>query len=185
MTISLVTLAWRGVRTHDYASDYIASVLRYEPDTEIVLVDCNSKPPYPHHELYNLVRVPPPLNIAKCMNAGIREAKGDWLLFGNDDVLCKGRFADYVESLDPNTLYGRDVVKKRLKFKGIPWDWYDTVYGWLTIIHRDLYDWLGALDETKQNGGEDIEYSLRASNKGIPIAKAAVPFRHIHDHRRG
>jgi len=185
VTISIVMLAWRSALTRDYASDYIISILRNEPNTEIILVDCNSSPPYKPQPEYKLVKVPKPLNIARCMNEGIKAASGDWLLFGNDDVVCSGRFADYVESLDPNTLYGRDVIKKRLKFKGIPWDWYDTVYGWLTIMHRDLYTWLGELDESKPNGGEDIEYSLRATNRGIPIRQAAVPFRHIHDHRRG
>ena len=169
MTISLITLAWRCGRTRDYASEYIVSILRYEPGTEIILVDCNSSPPYLPQPEYKLVKVPPPLNIARCMNAGIQAATGDWLMFGNDDVLCQGRFADYVESLDPGTLYGRDVIKKRIKVKGIPWDWYDTVHGWLTIMHRDLYTHLGALDECKASGGDDIEYSMRATNRDIPV----------------
>jgi len=185
MSISIITLAWRSKLTPDYATRYITGVKGYEPEVEAILVDCNSKPPYTPHKDYKLVNVPEPLNIARCMNEGISASSGDWLMFGNDDVECNGKFAEYVHTLDQNTLYAKDIVKKRIKVKGSPWTWYDTAHGWITIMHRDLYNRMGELDETYPNGGDDIEYSMRAHDMGVPIKRALVPFKHIHHHRRG
>ena len=103
-------------------------------------------------------------------------------MIANDDVTCHGAFAKQVTALDPDRLWCETVVQKRIKRAGVKWAQYPTAYGWLMIIHRTLYERLGAVDEGTP---WDIEYSLRALDAGIPIDQVKVPFKHIHDHRRG
>ena len=180
--ISFIILGYR-TRFCEYATPLMQSVRRYEPEVEIILVDCNSEPNYKPSDDYRLVRVPKPFNPSRCLNLGIAAAKGDWLMLSNDDVTCSGSFAGKVAGLDKGILYGNELVSKRIKVKGIPWSWYDITWGWLMILHRDLFDSLGTFDETTDR--TDVEYSMRAIGVGVPIRAAGLPFKNIDDHRRG
>ena len=179
MTVSLIITAYRTPNLPDYTRALIDDVRKYEPDIEIILVDCNSKPPYPPGKDYKLVNVQQPYNIGKMTNAGIKAASGDWLVISNDDVTCWDAFSHRVRGLDKSTLWGKEIAEKRIKRERYP-----TVYGWLVIMHRTLYDELGAFDETNPITGLDVDYSLRALKAGHPVGTVNVPFRHLHHHRR-
>lgn len=180
--ISLIITAYRTPGKPDYASAFMRGVKQHEPDTEIILVNCNSSPPYQRGEDYTLVKVPEPYNIGRMINAGLQAATGEWLIIANDDVTCNGKFAACVHAADTSALLCKKVVYKRLKRKGRKWAEYPTAYGWLMLMHRTLYERLGAVDERVP---WDIEYSLRALDNGVKIDQVKVPFKHIHDHRRG
>ena len=147
-------------------------------------MDCNSKPPYKPSDDYTLVKVPEPFNIARSLNVGYAATKGEWLLFSNDDVLCEGKFADLVRGLDKDTLYANAMMKRPSGLGMYPNNRAKILYGWLMIIHRKLFNKLGPFDENSVIG-IDIEYSLRASEVRVPLVAAGLPFRHIHNHRRG
>ena len=178
--ISFIILGYRQ-REKDYATPLVKSVRGYEPDTEIILVDCNSDPHYKKSDNYKLVRVPEPFNASRCLNLGIAASKGDWLMLSNDDVACQGKFADRVTRLDRGTLYGIDLAPKAIRHMGFQKKVL-TVYGWMMILHADLFDQLGDFDEDKAG---DVEYSIRAIEAGVPVKSVVLPFRHLHHHRRG
>jgi glycosyltransferase involved in cell wall biosynthesis len=182
MSISIIITAYRIPRKPDYASVFMRGIRQHEPDTEIILVNCNSKPPYQRSEDYTLVKVPEPFNIGRMINAGLQAATGEWLIIANDDVTCNGKFANTIQTADASALLCKKIVYKRLKRVGCKWAEYPTAYGWLTILHRTLYERLGPVDERIP---WDIEYSLRALDNGVNIKEIRVPFTHIHDHRRG
>jgi hypothetical protein len=177
--ISLIITAYRTPKLPDYASEFVTEVRHHEPDIEIILVDCNSRPPYPQSKDYRLVNVDLPYNIGRMTNTGIRDAKGDWLMIANDDVTCWGVFSDRVHGLDKAALWCKEIAEKSIHEQRVP-----TVYGWLVIMHRTLYDELGAFDETNPISGLDVDYSLRALKAGYPVGTVNVPFRHLHHHRR-
>ena len=177
--ISFIITGYRTPDTPDYASALVELLRRFEPQVEVILVDCNSRPPYPPDMAYKLVKVDEPYNIGKMTNTGIEAASGDWLMIANDDVICWGAFSDQVHGLDQSVLWGKESADKRIRGETYP-----TVYGWLVIMHRALYEALGQFDETNPITGLDVDYSLRAIAAGYPIGTINVPFRHLHHHRR-
>ncbi|HOJ01295.1 MAG TPA: glycosyltransferase [Anaerolineaceae bacterium] len=186
--ISLIIVA--NNKWGDFATPYIESVLRYEPNTEIILVDNGSPEPYPSSCDYHLIRIDPTehYNYMAALNAGARAAHGDWLMFSNDDVLCKGAFAKTIESQSFSWLYGMEVREKPAKW-GAGKD-FCYVYGWLLIMHRAVWEIVGEFDEYYLHAGfDDLDYSWRCQEKGVPLKILDLPFVHLADqpgnfHRR-
>ncbi len=173
----------------DYATPYIESVVRYEPNTEIILVDNGSKEPYQSGD-YKLIRVDQSVhyNYMKALNIGAKEATGDWLMFSNDDVLCKGTFADTIQAQPYKGMYGMEIRKKPAKWGAGREFCY--IYGWLMIMHRAVFEIVGKFDEYYLHAGfDDIDYSWRCQEIGIPVKALDLPFIHLADepdnfHRR-
>lgn len=173
----------------DYAEAYIESVNRHEPGVEIILVDNGSQIPYPPGN-YKLIRVDPSknYNYMQALNMGAKEATGDWLIFSNDDVLCKGNFADVVQSQPYNGMYGMEVRQKPARWGAGREFCY--IYGWLMIMHRAVFEIVGNFDEYYLHAGfDDIDYSWRCQEIGIPVKALDLPFVHLADepdnfHRR-
>lgn len=185
--ISLMMVA--NNRWGDYAGRYMASVIANEPsweDTELVLVDSGSEPAYPESELYKLIRIEHPghYNYMQCLNTGLRAMTGDWLILGNDDVECTAPYTELITSLDPNGFYGKNVRKKDLTWGAGRVITY--VYGWIMVMHRSVFEKVGFFDEYYLHAGfDDIDYSWRAEQLGIPIVEVPeLPFVHLDTHRR-
>lgn len=180
--ISFIVNGYR-VRGNDYATPLMRDVRDYEPDTEIVLVDCNSDPHYTPSTDYHLVRVPEPWNPARCLNLGAARARGEWLMLSNDDVTCSGKFARQVEKLDPNALYAIELALKDYRVGGFRRK-FPMLNGWMVILHRDLFARLGPFNENDIRR-IDVDYSMTAIERGIPIKQTKLPFKHLDHHRRG
>ena len=166
----------------DYALPLISAIRRYEPDVEIILVDCNSVPPYEPAPEYRLVKVPQPFNLPLMYNTAVKEATHDWLMILNDDVECYGSFTLKLQGLDKYKLYTNRRARKIIDPHHIPvW----VVHGWLIYLHRDLYERMGPFDETFAKTGVDLEYSIRAKDMKVNIVPLYLPLKHVRDHRSG
>ena len=107
---------------------------------------------------------------------------GDWLIYGNDDVLCTGPFVDIVEGLDKRVLYGIDLAVNSYIIPGVP-IYYIT--GWIVVMHRDLLKKIGWYDEGFAGGNmEDVDYGYRAVQKLVPVNQVKLPFIHLDSQRR-
>lgn len=174
----------------DYATPYIESLLRNEPNIEIILVDNGSDKPYPSNHDYKLVRLDPAghYNYMAALNAGAKLATGDWLVFSNDDVECRGAFTNTINSQKYSGLYGMEIRQKPARWGAGREFCY--IYGWLIIMHRAVWEIVGEFDEYYLHAGfDDIDYSWRCQEKGIPVKVLDLPFVHLADqpnnfHRR-
>ncbi len=170
----------------DYATPYIESVLRHEPDTEIVLVDNGSIKPYEEYDNYKLIRleVSGHYNYMRALNEGAKLTNGEWLIFSNDDILCWGGFRNEILDLPHRGLYGREMRTKdpawglgrKLKY----------IYGWIMLMHSSVWDEVGKFDEYYLHAGfDDIDYSWRCQCKKIPLKTIHLPFVHLADTNEG
>ena len=183
--VSIGMVAYRN-EGQDYASDYARSILEHEPGVKITMLDSGSNPPYRKTKGFDVVRMKYPegeqYNYAKCLNALIKNMTGDWLIYGNDDVLCTGKFVDVVEGLDKKVLWGVDLAENRYLLPGVPIYY---VTGWLVVMHRNLLEKIGWYDENLAGGNmEDIDYSYRAVQSLVPVNEVKLPFVHLNSLRR-
>lgn len=168
---------------NDYTAPFIESVMKYEPEVEILVIDNGSKKPYPESTEYKLYRYEKTVCYAQALNAGCILSKGAWLMLFNNDALCEGKFIDKVTNLKRDSIYGDEVRYKPNIFKsGL-----DVTYlhGWMYVMHRNVYDRVGMFDENYERaGGEDIDYSMAAREVGINLKVMELPFRHLEKHSR-
>jgi len=104
-------------------------------------------------------------------DAFMKETLDQWFLPMNADVSCTGPFSDFLDTLDPNILYGPTVNTRGAL------SWLD---GWLYIISRQVWEKVGRFDENfKIACFEDADYSWRARDAGVDVAKVSgLPFKH-------
>lgn len=172
----------------DYATGFVNSLLLYEEGVEIVLVDNGSPKPYPPSPDYHLIRLNPgeQYNYMAALNAGAEVARGDWLAFCNDDIVCTGPFSSQIHSLDWRNLYGMEIRCKDASW-GLDFCY---IYGWIILVHRKVWEAVGPFDEYYLHAGfDDLDYSWRCQQVGFGIEQARLPFVHLADisgnsHRR-
>ncbi len=177
----------------DYVNPYIDSVIEHTKKDqririEFIVVDTGSDVPYEPSSKYRLIKMPKEkhYNYMKALNLGASMARGDWLIFSNDDVLCEGEFYDDIKRLPRIGIYGNAIREKTLDTFGANVRY---VYGWQIIMHKSVFATVGEFDEYYLHAGfDDIDYCWRASRRGMPIVKANLPFVHLADlqkkHRR-
>lgn len=152
----------------DFVSGYIGSLRRYERDIDVVSVFTGNKANY---------------NYTAALNAGAKQARGEWLLFSNDDVLCRGEFASFVEGLGHNNIYGMELRRKNKVEWGADVEY---LYGWILLMHRSLFDAVGWHDEGYVMAGfDDIDYCWRAQQLGYGLQVVDLPFVHLADRPGG
>jgi len=155
-----------------YTLPLVQSLQKYEPDLPIVIVDNNSSPPYPwtpgcwttwsDNE-----------SVRKAINVGMQDAKSDWYLILDNDVLCTGRFViDYVEVFSENLIYGAQMKE---------WDVFSYLVGWCTFFTEHCWKTVGAMDEGFVGFGYgDVDYFYRAEQKGFQqVCIEELPFTHF------
>ena len=170
-------------RWGDYASMFVDSIRQHESGVEVILVDNGSPKPYAAGPAYQLVRLEPggDYNYMRALNAGAERAQGDWLIFCNDDILCYGKFAQAIEALRPDALYGLEIRRKDENW-GLAFRY---VYGWMLIVPRAVWEVVGEFDEYYLHAGfDDIDYSWRAQQAGFGLQRVDLPFVHLADQAR-
>jgi len=180
--VSIGIVAYRG--DHDYATPYAESILKHEPGAQVIMVDSESDPPYEQDNRWQVVRVDyngAGYNYAKCCNAALDAMVGDWLILSNDDVLCEGQFAHYIEGLKTKYMYGVKLFQNKSM---IPGKEMPQVDGWLMLMHRSLYNRVGRFDQGFPQWGVDSEYCYRADDMGYMMRIANIPFVHLESQRR-
>ncbi len=152
----------------DFVSGYIGSLRRHERNIDVVSVFTGNKANY---------------NYTAALNAGAKQARGEWLLFSNDDVLCQGKFAQLVEGLNRNNIYGMELRHKTKAEWGADVEY---LYGWILLMHRSLLDAVGWHDEGYVMAGfDDIDYCWRAQQMGFGLQVVDLPFVHLADQPGG
>lgn len=170
-------------RWGDYAGRFIESLYRNEEKHfEVILVDNGSPVPYQAEPGFELVRLEQKgdYNYMLALNTGAALAKGDWLVFCNDDIMCQGRFFYRIEGLVPDAIYGMELRRKDR-------DWgleFKYIYGWMLIVPRKVWDATGLFDEYYLHAGfDDLDYCWRAQQLGFAVQTVDLPFIHLADQR--
>jgi GT2 family glycosyltransferase len=161
-----------------YTKPLLQSLDPYDKKIEVVLIDNASNPAYPE-STYRFEKL---VSYAEANNMGATFGSADVLVFINNDTLCTGNPL-FLAELPPGIIYGEDVRMKE--------DFLDTrvdfpyVFGWITIIDRELFEYMGGFDSNILPGGaDDVEFSFRAFTMGIPLKEIDVPFIHYGSHDR-
>jgi len=170
----------------DYATPLVEAIRAQEPGAEIIAVDNASAVPF-RADHCAVIRFDEKRSWSHMLNAGARQAGGEWLMLLNDDVVCEGKFARIINKLNPKTLYGPEIRHKPKRWVG---EKIDYLYAWLLLMHKDIYDAVGGFDESYIAAGvDDIEFCWTAQKLSYEIEAINLPFRHIADepefqHRR-
>jgi len=152
----------------EYTKPLIDSIKRFEPGTEIIVIDNNSDEQYPFQR--NIFRTNFRMSYAEAINYGVEKTHGDWILSLNNDVVCRAKFNYIVKELAQDAIYARQIIEE----KGYVW------FGnWLALIPRDVWKKVGEFDpQFKMCGFEDADYSIRAKKLGIDTKPVDLPFHH-------
>jgi len=142
-------------------------------DGEVIVVSngCTDNTPHYVQEVYGNKNVycihwPKPLGYPKAVNMGMSAATGDVVILLNNDTsfLASHWFEWLMEPFKTTPTAGVTGVIKRYQ-GGKPW-----ILFFCAAIKRDVINTIGLLDETFTPGcGEDIDYCIRAFNKGFTI----------------
>ena len=137
-------------------------------------------------------------HIGKTRNAGLKEAKGEYILYvDSDDVMEKDGISNlYNEFLKDNTLeavfsMSHEFVSPELsdadkaKLKARPDDYFGALAG-CSIIKKEVFDKVGTFDEVLK-AGDIVEFQIRLQQKNIKIKKIPVVTsrRRLHNNNFG
>ena len=184
-----------------YIGEAIESVKKQNiKDTEIIVV-CDSCTDNTKQIAENLGCKTIEVNfshIGKTRNAGLKEAKGEYILYvDSDDVMEKDGISNlYNEFLKDNTLeavfsMSHEFVSPELsdgdkaKLKARPDDYFGALAG-CSMIKKEVFDKVGTFDEVLK-AGDIVEYQLRLQQKNIKMKKIQVVTsrRRLHNNNFG
>ena len=195
---------------HEMSAECIQAIMETTTDYEIVVIDNGSDPPFKSpFSGFNEVRVvrnEENKGFPAAVNQGIRAAKGDVIVLLNNDVTVSpgtlNRLADWLENFDivgPSTNYcaGMQMVQiapyqsreeldnevdalfESSQGEGEEVNW---IIGFCMVFKKSVWEQVGDFDTTLWPcNGEEIDFSLRAKEKGFKIGIA----RDIYVHHEG
>lgn len=155
-------------RRPELLAAYLQALGRYHENLEIIVVDI--APEQPCKEATVTLRE---ANYSQAINAGLRLATREYVVWGNEDIEVHGPFIDRLlapVAEDPHTIAGPNV--------GYQQGWRFAV-GWLVGMHRCALDDIGYLDERFPGTFEDTDYGVRATQAGYRIVRTPLPVKHI------
>jgi GT2 family glycosyltransferase len=157
----------------------------YGVEHEVILVDdCSKEAMYSlMGRLYpgiKIIRNPNNLGFAKSVNAGIKEATGEYILLLNNDVQIKdpGWLKRLVEGARSRNLDLASAAGGRLDkdYNYVPGeaktetDSFSYLAGWCLLIKREVFDKIGLIPEAYGRGfWEDVEFCFRAKESGFKL----------------
>lgn len=168
--VSLITVAYRKP---DLLRNYVSGIRKYEDlsDIEMILVDvapeqeseivCDSYISLDH------------ANYSQAVNAGLKAANGDYIIWGNEDLRLSGPFIDKL--LKPVRENPRTIAGPRRR---VDYGW-PFIIGWLLGMHKVALEEIGYLDEQFPGTFEDTDYGARAFKVGYEIEQVELPVQHI------
>jgi len=159
----------------------IASIEEYtNMDGIEIIISANGAPkelkPYPFNERTRMVWHDEPIGYAKACNAGIKEAKGNYIILLNDDCI----FTPQPQNRWLNMLLRpfKDNTKMGLSGPLInfspPANTKFIVF-FIVMIKREVFDKIGLLSENYGMGaGEDTEFCIDAMKAGYELGCASI-----------
>ena len=161
----------------DLLKPCIVSLIRYVnfDETEIIIV-ANSCTDGTFMTIHNWAKlsyikyiwIPERVGFTKATNEGIKKAKGEYIIFLNNDIIFQGqqknhiidRFQKLWDSVPNPGVVGiatEDIFDKKF------------VAFYCAMTSRKIIDEIGLLDETFESGGEDIDFCMKVQNAGYQI----------------
>jgi GT2 family glycosyltransferase len=123
------------------------------------------------------------LGFSKANNQGAKEAKGNILVFLNNDISVKGDYIFAIEKAIANN--PRSLVGPQLLDFDTGWNVFDGrpisyLVGWCLAMTKEVFDDLGGFDERYTPAYyEDIDLCYNAYKAGYALQVIRLPLRHI------
>ena len=123
---------------------------------------------------FKIIKYPDPIGYTRATNAGIKEAKGEFVILMNDDCIIldyspKDEWMDILVKPFEDPTVGVTGVKKIYSQQAKS----SFLVFFLVMIKRSIFDTVGYLDESfSPGGGEDIDFCLRLKKFGLRAVKA-------------
>lgn len=125
-------------------------------------------------------------------NAGVKRAKGEWIIFLDDDCVAQDGFLNaYADAIHSNpqvkVLEGRIFAERprRSWAEGCPENEHGGMF-WTSnlCVERNLFKLLNGFDETFEVAFEDVDFAYRFRKLGVPTkfvrkASASHPWRNL------
>jgi len=161
-------------RWHDITQPFLLSILKHEPEVQILLIDNNSSPAYPNNSPgIEVLRVDERIGYNQAMNIGIQHHKADKYVCFNNDCICKDKFVDTVKGLDDDVLWGS-------AYKTDPLNEIEFVASAWLVISDKILESIGLFDKQLDAGFEELDYELRAMMAGFDLDVAGLPIEHLN-----
>ena len=165
-------------RWHDITQPFLLSILKHEPEAQILLIDNNSRPAYPNNSpSIEVLRIDERIGYNQAMNIGIQHRKADKYVCFNNDCVCEGPFIEKVKMLDDSILWGSDHKPDPLN------EILFVASAWLVISDK-IIEKIGFFDENLSAGFEELDYELRAITADIDLDVAQLPIKHLAEMTR-
>ena len=142
-----------------WAEPLVEDIERYEPDVNVAVEIA-----YPGEGSYAA-------SINMLARRWLKDYPDDpWFMPMNADISCAGPFQTFLDQMPQEKLYGMTINTRG----DLTW-----IDGWIYVISRQVWDKVGEFDENfKIACFEDADYTWRAAQEGISIAKVTLPFLH-------
>lgn len=141
------------------------------PGTEVIVVDDGSPVSY-DPDVGRLITMPVNGGYSKAVNEGLKKAKGDILIVGNNDLIFKKGWLDalcvILENYDIATCWTSD---QKVNLRTTVEVERDAKFGSLFAMRRKVYETLGGFDEQFRGYFADLDYRERAMNARFTIGK--------------
>jgi len=157
-----------------YTLPLIESIQRYEPDTEIVVIDNGSTIPYPP---YPFVRYTARTCYAKAINTAATFAPdADWYIILSNDVVCNEKFHYILQANKDDSILGEIHHVNNIPF----------AMGWCVFTRRKVFEEVDGWDENYVvSSWEDVDYSMIVRRSGYDVTElVTMPFTHLDQRQR-
>ncbi len=167
----------------DLTKPFADSLQEHNPAVSMVIIDNASQPPYPDYQRSSPVGGQRVVRIDRCgygaaLNMG-SFGNWDWLLCCNNDCLCTGKVD--ISTLRPDTIYGNEW---KYDYDGMADGLPAVVDSAYLLIPRKVWDDVGQFDPFMDAAFEEIDYCIRALDKGYRLDVADLPIIHLNLHTR-
>ena len=144
----------------------------------MVIIDNASTPPYPDYS-QRVMRVER-MGYGAALNKGA-SGNWDWLLCCNNDCLCTGDVFKEIKTLRPDTIYGNEW---KYSYDGMQDGLPAVVDSAYLLIPRQIWNDVGQFDPQMDAAFEEVDYCIRAIDKGYRLDVAHLPIVHLNRHTR-
>lgn len=179
--ISIILNTWDVTRVQRHMTQQcIACIRKYtDPDYELIIVDNEPTIDFYHeydiYKPYEYIKVDPKLNVYESYNLGAKHAKGDILMFIQNDVFVHERtinkLAAYLDKWDMAFPQQFPITREDMLLIRQTPDGVDTEIGWrdagLVAITREAFDRVGGWDERYQNLLGEAGFYSKCDEAGV------------------